>query len=399
SFLTVFSGIIVPYSTGRYQKKAAKSTQDVTASANEVAQEVLSLIRTVRVVAVLLGGASMMAGHFSAEQLTKFILYSEWLIYATWRMADNWSSLMQSIGASEEVLLLMDLLPSKEFLMEGTELQKLRGLVEFVKVSFSYPSRKTVPVLEEINLTVFPHEVIAIVGLSGSGKSTLVNLILNLYEPTSGQVLIDGFPTEDLNVKCLRERIGYVGQEPRLFRMDVASNIKYGCTRKINHQDVELAAKQAFAHGFILSLPSGYQTLVDDGLLSGGQKQRIAIARAILRDPDILILDEATSALDAESEHYVKVASPTPLPHNKCNEQTGARDFIKIKGILHAVKSDSKTKRTVIIIAHRLSTIKSADRIIVMDKGKIVEMGEHSELLKKNGIYARLTERQTDTLA
>uniref|UniRef100_A0A1D1ZBF8 ABC transporter B family member 26, chloroplastic n=1 Tax=Anthurium amnicola TaxID=1678845 RepID=A0A1D1ZBF8_9ARAE len=403
---------------GQYQKKAAKSTQDITASANEVTQEVFSLIRTVRafgtekqeserymkwlkkladislrqsvaygfwnlsfgflyhstqVVAVLVGGASMMAGHFSAEQLTKFILYSEWLIYATWRMADNWSSLLQSIGASEEVFKLMDLLPSKEFLTEGLKLQKLTGHVEFVNVSFYYPSRKTIPVLQNINLTVFPNEVIAIVGLSGSGKSTLVNLLLNLYEPTSGQVLVDGFPVKDLDIKWLRGRIGYVGQEPRLFRMDISSNIKYGCTRKINHEDVEFAAKQAFAHEFILSLPNGYETLVDDDLLSGGQKQRIAIARAILRDPDILILDEATSALDAESEHYVK-------------------------RLLHSVQSGSKIQRTVIVIAHRLSTIQSADRIIVMDSGNIVEMGNHLKLLSKNGIYARLTERQTDTI-
>ncbi|KAK6242146.1 hypothetical protein SCA6_007535 [Theobroma cacao] len=231
----------------------------------------------------------------------------------------------------------------------------------------------TVPVLRCINLSIHPGEVVAIVGLSGSGKSTLVNLLLRLYEPTNGQILIDGVPLRELDIKWLRGKIGYVGQEPKLFRMDISSNIKYGCTRNVKQEDVEWAAKQAYAHDFITLLPNGYNTLVDDDLLSGGQKQRIAIARAILRDPTILILDEATSALDAESEHNVK-------------------------GVLHAVRSDSSTKRTVIVIAHRLSTIQAADRIVVMDGGQIIEMGSHSELLCKDGLYARLTRRQTDAL-
>ncbi|KAG8366046.1 hypothetical protein BUALT_Bualt17G0035300 [Buddleja alternifolia] len=392
------SSIMLIY--GQYQKKSAKLVQEFTASANEVAQETFSLMRTVRVygteqrelgryelwleklagislrqsaaygfwnfsfntlyhstqvIAVLIGGMSILGGHITAEQLTKFILYSEWLIYSTWWVGDNLSSLMQSIGAS-------------------LKLQKLMGLVEFKDITFHYPSRTMVPVLQHFNLAVHPGEVVALVGLSGSGKSTVVNLLLRLYEPTNGEILIDGYPMKGLNIKWLRERIGYVGQEPRLFRMDVSSNIKYGCPRDVSQQDVEWAAKQAFAHDFISLLPNGYQTLVDDDLLSGGQKQRIAIARAILRDPSILILDEATSALDAESEHNVK-------------------------GVLGSVRSDIETKRTVIVIAHRLSTIQAADRIIVMDSGKIVEMGNHTELVRKDGLYARLTRRQADAVA
>lgn len=414
---STLSAIMLIY--GQYQKKSAKLIQEYSASANEVAQETFSLMRTVRVygtekqefrrytkwlkriadvslrqsaaygfwnlsfntlyhstqvIAVLVGGMYILGGQITAEKLTKFILYSEWLIYATWWVGDNLSSLMQSVGASEKVFQLMDLLPSDQFQSKGSKLQKLLGCIEFVDVSFYYSSRAMVPILQHVNFTVHPNEVVAIVGLSGSGKSTLVNLLLRLYEPTSGQILIDGFPLRDLDIKWFRERIGYVGQEPRLFRMDVSSNIRYGCTRDIKQEDVEWAAKQAYAHDFISSLPNGYETLVDDDLLSGGQKQRIAIARAILRDPAILILDEATSALDAESEYNVK-------------------------GVLRAVRGDSRTKRTVIVIAHRLSTIQAADRIVVMDGGQIVETGNHMELLHNDGIYARLTRRQADAVA
>ncbi|KAE8719309.1 ABC transporter B family member 26 [Hibiscus syriacus] len=336
---------------GLYQKKTAKMIQEFGASGNEVAQETLSLMRTVRVygtekkemkrynhfldklaeislrqsaaygiwnltfntlyhatqvIAVLVGGMYILAGHITAEKLTKFILYSEWLIYSTWWIGDNVSSLMQSVGASEKV-----------------------------------------PVLRHINLSVHPGEVVALVGLSGSGKSTIVNLLLRLYEPTNGQILIDGVPLNELDIKWLRGKIGYVGQEPKLFRMDISSNIKYGCTRNIKQEDVEWAAKQAYAHDFITLLPDG--------------------------DPTILILDEATSALDAESEHNTK-------------------------GVLRSVRSDLSSKRTVVVIAHRLSTIQAADRIVVMDRGQIVETGSHNELLQKDGLYARLTRRQTDAL-
>ncbi|KAK2661682.1 hypothetical protein Ddye_000256 [Dipteronia dyeriana] len=364
----ILSTIFLVY--GQYQKKAARLTQEFNAHANDVAQESLYQIRTVRaygteqkeigrykewleklafvsiresvayelwnmsfttlyrstqVIAVLLGGMSIMTGYVSVEQLTKYVLYCEWLIYATWRLVDNLSSLLQSIGASERVVQLMDLLPSNQFLSKGVKLPRLMGNIQFVNVSFHYPSRVTVPILDHLCLNVKANEVIAIVGLSGSGKSTLVNLLLRLYEPTNGQIYIDGFPLTELDISWLRENIGFVGQEPYLFHMDIKSNISYGCPKDITDEDVEWAAKQAHAHEFISSLPHGYETLVDDDLLSGGQKQRIAIARAMLRDPAVLILDEATSALDSESEHYVK-------------------------GILHALRNDNITKRTVIVI-------------------------------------------------
>ncbi|KAM0931230.1 hypothetical protein ACQ4PT_000317 [Festuca glaucescens] len=405
---------------GRYQKKAAKFAQEFTASANNVAQEAITLVRTVRVygtekqeikryakwldklydvsfrqtmayggwslslnylyhatqvVAVLIGGIYIMSGKLSAEQLTKFTLYAEWLILSTWWIGDNWSSLMQSVGASEKVFRLMDLLPSKHLTSKGkaVELQKLEGRIQYEDVTFSYPSRPSVPILKRLNLTLNPNEVVAIVGLSGSGKSTIVNLLLQLYEPTNGQILVDGVPLSKLDTRWFRERIGFVGQEPKLFRMDVSANIRYGCPREVNQEEVEWAAKQAYAHDFIMALPDGYNTTVDDALLSGGQKQRVAIARALLRDPAILVLDEATSALDAESEHYVK-------------------------SVITEVSTDPKAGRTVIIIAHRLSTIQAADRIIVMENGDIVEDGPHSELIKQDGLYSRLARRQNDAL-
>ncbi|KAL5864333.1 hypothetical protein ACOSQ3_001847 [Xanthoceras sorbifolium] len=414
---SILSTVFLVY--GQYQKKAAKLIQEFNAGANDVAQESLSLIRTVRaygtehkelgrykhwleklafisiresvahglwtmsfttlyrstqVIAVLLGGMSIMTGYLSAEQLTKYVLYCEWLIYATWRVVDNVTSLLQSVGASEKVFQLTDLLPSDQFLSKGVKLPGLMGHIQFVNVSFHYPSRVTVPILDHLCLNVKANEVVAIVGLSGSGKSTVVNLLLRLYEPTNGQIYIDGFPLTELDIGWLREKIGFVGQEPHLFHMDIKSNISYGCPRDITDEDVEWAAKQAYAHEFISSLPHGYETIVDDDLLSGGQKQRIAIARAILRDPVILILDEATSALDSESEHYVK-------------------------GILHALRNDTTAKRTVIVIAHRLSTIKAVDRIFVIDDGQIVEMGDHTELLHKGGLYAQLVQVQTESLA
>ncbi|KAL5228373.1 hypothetical protein ABZP36_016638 [Zizania latifolia] len=403
---------------GRYQKMAAKFAQEFTASANNVAQEVITLVRTVRVygtekqefkryakwldklydvsfrqtmayggwslslnylyhstqvIAVLIGGISIMSGKLTAEQLTKFILYAEWLILSTWWIGDNWSSLMQSVGASEKVFRLMDLLPSRQLSSKGLRLQKLEGRIQYADVAFSYPSRPTVPILGKLNLTLHPNEVVAIVGLSGSGKSTVVNLLLRVYEPTDGRILVDDVPLSELDIRWFRERIGFVGQEPRLFRMDISSNIKYGCPREVSHEEVEWAAKQAYAHDFIMSLPDGYNTIVDDALLSGGQKQRVAIARALLRGPAILVLDEATSALDAESEHYVK-------------------------SVITKFSTDPKARRTVIIIAHRLSTIQAADRIIVMESGNIVEDGKHSELIKLDGLYSRLARRQNDAL-
>ncbi|CAM6105183.1 unnamed protein product [Calypogeia fissa] len=404
---------------GSYQKGTAKAAQDSIALANEVAEETLSLARLVRtfgtekeevsryskwsqklvqinlrqnvaygfwtwssntlynatqVVALLIGGGYVMAGLITAEQLTKFVLYSEWVVHSTWWVGDHWASLMQAIGASEKVFSLLDLPPSQQLVSKGRTLPLVKGRIQFNDIWFSYPARPQVPILRNVNLSIFPGEVVAVVGLSGSGKSTIVALLLRLYEPSRGQVMIDGVPLTDLDIRWFRRQLGVVSQEPRLFSMDVASNISYGCVNK-TQAEIEKAAKQANAHDFIMALPDGYKTVVDNVRLSGGQKQRIAIARALLRDPAILILDEATSALDSESEHLVQ------------------------KALDQAMHGDGKQRRTVLVIAHRLSTIRAANRIVVMRQGQIAEIGSHDELLRLNGDYARLTKRQVSSLS
>ncbi|KAH7524000.1 hypothetical protein FEM48_Zijuj06G0071800 [Ziziphus jujuba var. spinosa] len=268
-----------------------------------------SLYRSMQVLAVLLGGMSMLSGHISAEQLTKCQIAE---FNGTYPICEYMISLSYKDKSTSMLLCF-----------------------------------KNVPVLDRVNLSIHPNEVVAIVGPSGGVASTLAYLLLRLYEPINGQIYIDGVPLRELDIRWLREKIGFVEQEHHLFHMDIKSNIKYGCRGDIKQGGIEWAAKVGYAHDFILSLPDGYETLVDDNLLSGGQKQRIAIARAILRNPSILILDEATSALDSQSEDYVKAT-------------------YNFQGVLHEFKNDIKAKRTVIIIAHRFSTIRNADRIVVM---------------------------------
>ncbi len=231
---------------------------------------------------------------------------------------------------------------------------------------FAYPTRKDVPVLDGLDLRVQAGEIVALVGQSGAGKSTIASLLARLYDPDQGRILLDASDLRDLDPAWLRQQIGAVAQEPILFSTTIADNIRYA-RPDASDADVEAAARAANAHEFISRFPEGYETLVGErGVqLSGGQKQRVAIARAVLKDPRILILDEATSALDAESEHLVKEALDRLMQG-----------------------------RTTLVIAHRLSTVVDAHRVLVLEGGKVVQSGNHAALMREEGLYRRLVERQ-----
>jgi ATP-binding cassette subfamily B protein len=248
----------------------------------------------------------------------------------------------------------------------GRKPDAIAGKITFTGVDFAYPTRPDAPVLRGVDLTLDPGKILALVGPSGGGKSTVSQLIARFYDPQAGVIALDGVDLRDLDPAWLRERIGTVAQEPVLFAATIAENIRYGRPGATD-AEVESAARASNAHGFITGFPEGYQTMVGErGVrLSGGQKQRIAIARALLKDPRILILDEATSALDSESEHLVQEA---------------------LERLMQG--------RTVLVIAHRLSTVKDADRVAVIEGGRVVESGRHEDLLALGGVYHRLVERQ-----
>jgi subfamily B ATP-binding cassette protein MsbA len=274
--------------------------------------------------------------------------------------AGVYARVREAIGAAERIFEIMDAPSEPEQAEQAVRLLPVHGKVAFHHVFFGYEQDD--PVLRDINLTVAPSEVIALVGPSGVGKTTLVNLIPRFFDPTDGWIEIDGFRLTEITLESLRAQIGLVPQENFLFGGTIAENIAYG-DLQASQADIQRAAEAAYAHDFIMALPAGYQNEVGErgAKLSAGQRQRIAIARALLKDPRILILDEATSALDSESELMVQKALEVLMQN-----------------------------RTTFVIAHRLSTIKNADRIIVLHRGRIVEEGSHQILMKKEGAYHRL---------
>lgn len=270
------------------------------------------------------------------------------------------------IQQSKAVIERLDELFKKEKEPEGKDdIKPINSFIEFRKVFFKYPASKHY-ILNDINLSVKKGEIIAIVGRSGAGKTSLVDLIPRFYDPVSGAIYIDGVNIADVNLKSLRQQIGLVSQDVMLFNDTVKANITFGNPESSN-EDMIKAAAAAYAHEFILELPHGYDTVIGERgvMISGGQRQRISIARAILKNPPILILDEATSALDTESEMMVQRALDTLMEH-----------------------------RTTFVIAHRLSTVQKADRVVVLEGGRIAELGSHDELLAHGGIYRRLYDLQ-----
>jgi subfamily B ATP-binding cassette protein MsbA len=309
---------------------------------------------------VLLFLVLLLRGDASAGDLVAYITAAGMLPKPIRQLSEVSSTVQKGLAGDESIFAQLDEEPELD---HGTvERERVSGRVEIRNLSFSYEG-KPQKVLDDITLTIEPGQMVALVGRSGSGKSTLASLIPRFYHHAHGQILIDGIDVEDYTLRNLRRHIALVTQQTSLFNDSVANNIAYGDLAGSPRASIEKAAEAAYANEFIEKQPEGYDTMVGENgvLLSGGQRQRLAIARAILKDAPILILDEATSALDTESERHIQ------------------------KALDHVMRN-----RTTLVIAHRLSTIEKADVIMVMDDGRIVERGSHTELLARNGHYARL---------
>uniref|UniRef100_A0A671N2I9 Mitochondrial potassium channel ATP-binding subunit n=1 Tax=Sinocyclocheilus anshuiensis TaxID=1608454 RepID=A0A671N2I9_9TELE len=317
---------------------------------------------------IFVGGSLMARNDMSPGDLMSFLIASQTVQRSLASISILFGQMVRGMSAGARVFEYLALEPTVPLTGGGRiPLKSLTGRVDFMNINFSYPTRPGNQILNNFNLTLPPYKTVAIVGESGGGKSTVAALLERFYEPNSGVVMLDGLDIRTLDPSWLRGHvIGFISQEPVLFGTSVMENIKFG---KPSATDAEVmaAAKQANAHNFITGFPDGYNTVVGERgvTLSGGQKQRIAIARALIKNPSVLILDEATSALDAESERVVQEALDR-----------------------------ATTGRTVLIIAHRLSTIQGADLICVMSSGRIVEAGTHLDLLSKGGLYAELIKRQ-----
>lgn len=397
---------------GRYIRKLSKNAQDFTAESNSIIEEALSGIANVKaftnevfnlnrfrvntqkmrdlnvksgiwrgvfvsfiifclfgaIVFIIWQGMIMTQGAHPTlpkEGFYQFILFTILMGASIGSLPELYANIQKALGAVENLIDIMNTATERE-LVDGTKKPKLEGNIRLEDVHFQYPQRLDVPVLSGINFSIDRNQTLAVVGGSGAGKSTLASLLLRYYEPQSGAVFFDDTNIREIDLEYLRSHIAIVPQEVMLFADTIQENIRFG-RPEASTQEIEDAAKAANALEFIQSFPEGMNTQVGDrGIqLSGGQKQRIAIARAILKNPAILILDEATSALDSESEKLVQDALDRLM-----------------------------TNRTAIVIAHRLSTIRKADKIIVLQDGKIMEEGNHETLIALNGAYARFVELQ-----
>ncbi|MBI3347601.1 MAG: ATP-binding cassette domain-containing protein [Burkholderiales bacterium] len=314
------------------------------------------------------GTQAVIAGKISAGHLGQTVVYVTLLVSSVAVLAEVWGDVLRAAGATERLVELMNARspvvdpPAPEALPATSGGSR----VEFDAIRFNYPSRPLTAALDALSLTVEPGETVALVGPSGAGKTTVFQLLLRFYDPQSGQIRLNGVPTHELSLADLRANVGLVPQDSVIFSTSALENIRYG-RPSASDDEVIAAAKAAFADDFIRALPEGYASFLGErGVrLSGGQRQRISIARAMLKNPPLLLLDEATSALDAESERVVQAALEAAMQH-----------------------------RTTLVIAHRLATIQKADRIVVLDAGRIVDIGRHDELVARGGLYAKLAAMQ-----
>jgi ABC-type multidrug transport system fused ATPase/permease subunit len=402
--------IVILVFFGRFIKKLSKETQDKVAEAGVVINESFTSITSVKgfsnepyessrftekisfvkqfamksavwrgmfgtfIIIFLFGALGLVigvgaylqqSGQLSADILPQFIMLTGLVAGSIGGLAAQMGSLQRSFGIIDSVMEILSM-DSEELPTEASATPKLKGEIEFRDISFAYPSRPESLILNQVNLTIKPGQQVALVGSSGSGKSTIANLALRFYDVTTGEILFDGESAKLKSLRDIRNNMAYVPQEVLLFGGTIYENIRYG-NPLATEKEVFDAAKKANAFEFVSNFPEQFQTIVGErGIqLSGGQRQRIAIARAILKNPAILILDEATSALDSENEKLVQQAL-----------------------------NELMQNRTSIVIAHRLSTIRQADCIYVIEEGKILEFGTHQELLSQNGAYKRMLEIQ-----